>query len=110
MELGKTCRLDKSAIKSIEAYHWPGNIRELENKIKRAMIMSDDGQVRDTDLELTASDSGIPDLRTIRNEAERQALIKAMDISDSKVTKAAKMLNVSRPTLYDLLEKHGIKN
>ncbi len=54
-EIGKTCRLDKSAIAAIEGYTWPGNIRELENKIKRAIIMTEDGQTRNTDLELWRS-------------------------------------------------------
>ncbi|MCS3904339.1 two-component system NtrC family response regulator [Methylohalomonas lacus] len=109
-EIGKTCRLDKSAIAAIEEYTWPGNIRELENKIKRAIIMSEDGQIRNIDLELPDSKPDMPELRAIRSDAERQALVKAMDISNFKVSRAAKLLNVSRPTLYDLLEKHGIKN
>jgi len=108
-EVGKNCRLDKSAIAAIEAYSWPGNIRELENRMKRAIIMSDDDRIRSTDLELPDYEATMPDLRTIRDNAEREALIRAMDLGNGKISKAAELLGVSRPTMYDLLEKFGMK-
>lgn len=108
-EVGKTCRLDKSAIAAIEAYSWPGNIRELENRMKRAIIMSDDGRIRSSDLELPDYEASMPDLRTIRDNAEREALVRAMDLGNGKISKAAELLGVSRPTMYDLLEKFGMK-
>jgi two-component system, NtrC family, response regulator len=108
-EVGKNCRLDKSAIAAIEAYSWPGNIRELENRMKRAIIMSDDDRIRSIDMELPDYEATMPDLRTIRDNAEREALVRAMDLGNGKISKAAELLGVSRPTMYDLLEKFGMK-
>jgi len=103
-----------SAIQAIEAYHWPGNVRELENKIKRAVIMADGDYVTAEDLELgPAADKTdeVPllDLRHVREEAERKALQRALTLANNNVTQAAEMLHVSRPTLYDLLSKYGLK-
>jgi two-component system NtrC family response regulator len=109
-ETGKTCRLDKSALAAIEAYPWPGNIRELENRLKRAVIMTEDGHIRDKDLELPEFKAGMPDLRTIRDNAEREALVRAMQLAGGKVSRASEMLGISRPTLYDLLGKYGMKS
>jgi len=104
--------LSEDALRAIEAHHWPGNIRELENCIKRATIMADGNQVTAEDLGLPATgESTEPsfDLRTVRDEAEKKAVIAALARSNGNVLKAAEMLGVSRPTLYDLMHRLGLK-
>lgn len=103
----------EDALHAIEAYHWPGNARELENRIKRAAIMADSNRVTvadlDLDLENEASEPEPLNLRAVREEAERRAVQRAMVLSGDRVAQAADMLGVSRPTLYDLMEKYGLK-
>ena len=106
--------LSEEAIRAIEAHGWPGNIRELENCIKRAVIMVDGNQITAQDVGLTAPDqydhdNNSFDLRTIREKAERNAIISAMGRVNGNVVKAAEMLGVSRPTLYDLMHRLGLK-
>ncbi|MFN3789587.1 PEP-CTERM-box response regulator transcription factor [Massilia sp.] len=99
------------AIAAIEAYNWPGNVREMENTIKRAVIMADGSTI-------VADDLGLPgeaameepiNLRQVREEAEYKAIVKALARVDGNIVKASEMLGVSRPTLYDLMGRHGIK-
>lgn len=99
------------ALALIESYPWPGNVREMENCIKRAVIMAEGPQINAEDLGLpTASASEMPiNLRQVRDEAEYKALVKALARVDGNIVKAAELLGVSRPTLYDLLNRHGIK-
>jgi two-component system NtrC family response regulator len=97
---------------AIEAYPWPGNVRELQNRIKRAVIMAEGSQVTRDDLELPASDEVSPEatfnLRRVRDEAEARALRRALQWVDGNISRAAELLGVSRPTLYDLLKKHAL--
>ncbi len=108
-----TLSLCEDAVRAIEAHHWPGNIRELENCIKRAVIMVDSNQITSQDIGLNfpeADDGGRSlDLRTIREKAEKNAIILAMGRVNGNVVKAAEMLGVSRPTLYDLMHRLGLK-
>jgi two-component system NtrC family response regulator len=102
------------AITDIETYQWPGNVRELENKVKRAVIMAETNQVTSGDLELLSNDgvSVEPEslnLRQVREEADKRALHSALSSVDNNVSKASEILGVSRPTLYDLMNKYGIK-
>ncbi len=102
------------AITDIETYQWPGNVRELENKVKRAVIMAETNQVTSGDLELLSTDgvSVEPEslnLRQVREEADKRALHSALSSVDNNVSKASEILGVSRPTLYDLMNKYGIK-
>ena len=99
------------ALAMIEAHTWPGNVREMENCIKRAVIMADGPQITAEDLGLGNSDvvEEPINLRQIRDEAEYGAVVKALARSDGNIAKAAELLGVSRPTLYDLLERHGIR-
>lgn len=99
------------AIAAMETYDWPGNVRELESRIKRAVIMADGNQIRAEDLELSEkSMEAVPlNLKEVRDEAERKAIIRAMTHSNQNITDAANALGVTRPTLYKLLERLGLK-
>lgn len=103
------------AVRAIEAHPWPGNVRELLNAVKRAAIMADGQRV-------TADDIGLPvpgevagegpsdlDLRSVREAAERQAIIAALARSNGNILRASEILGVSRPTLYDLMHRLAIK-
>ncbi|HWW81677.1 MAG TPA: PEP-CTERM-box response regulator transcription factor [Steroidobacteraceae bacterium] len=108
---GKPTRgLAPDAIRAIQAHRWPGNVRELENRIKGAVIMAEGAVV-------TASDLGLQDpgenpdhlnLRVARQRAEAQAARQALAVAKGNLSRAAELLGVTRPTLYDLLEKHRI--
>jgi two-component system NtrC family response regulator len=96
---------------AIENYAWPGNVRELENKIKGAVIMAEGKQVTAADLGLAAAQAEAPNLnlREVRREAETRAIRRALAFSNDNVSQAAKALGITRPTLYDLMEKYGIQ-
>jgi len=96
---------------AIQNYRWPGNVRELENKIKGAIIMTEGKHVTAADLALTDADDTPPslNLREVRRKAESEAIKRAVVHSSGNISKASKMLGITRPTLYDLLEKYGIK-
>jgi len=107
-------RLSADAQAALAAYPWPGNVRELENKVKRAVIMAEGDQITAADLDLpaTATGGGLPPpttLREIRERAERDAVQNALHQAQGNVTKAAKLLDISRPTLYDLMQHHNIR-
>lgn len=93
------------AIAAIENHDWPGNIREMENKIKRAVIMADGKNVTREDLGLAEAGDLSLNLRHVRQEAERNALLRALSMTDNNFSAAAKLLGITRPTLYDLLKK-----
>jgi two-component system NtrC family response regulator len=98
------------AIKAIEAYPWRGNVRELENTINSAVIMADGKQIGPGDLSLGAiGGADVLDLRQVRSEAEKRAIQRAMANVGGNLSRVADLLGVSRPTLYDLLEKYGLK-
>ncbi|MDH5570726.1 MAG: PEP-CTERM-box response regulator transcription factor [Gammaproteobacteria bacterium] len=112
-EQGKKIKgFTKEAIIAIENHEWPGNVRELKNRIKRAVIMADTKQITAEDLELSVpedhSDNSVFDLREVRESAEREIIIKALNNTNGKVAPAAELLGVSRPTLYDLIQKLNI--
>jgi len=99
------------ALVAIAAHDWPGNVRELENRIKRAVIMCEGPTLSAADLDLvSAEDNGKSlDLRAVREEADQRTIRRVLSITDGNMTQAAKMLGVSRPTLYDLMRQHNIK-
>ncbi|MES2263505.1 MAG: PEP-CTERM-box response regulator transcription factor [Pseudomonadota bacterium] len=106
-----TLHFRPEALAAIEAHGWPGNVRELENCIKRAVIMAEGNQITLEDLGLpdaTLPDESI-DLRQARNAAEYRVMVKALGRVDGNILRAAELLGVSRPTLYDLMSHHGIK-
>lgn len=95
---------------AIEAYSWPGNVRELENKIKGAVIMADGKQVTAADLGIDGIEQ-VPEslnLREVRQRAESKAIRVALMKSFGNISRAAEQLGVTRPTLYDLLNKYGL--
>lgn len=98
------------AIEAIESYSWPGNVRELENRIKRAVIMSEGKKITLEDLEMKAvagKREGLV-LKDAREILEKGLILKAIARNENNLTKAASELGISRPTLYDLMEKLGI--
>ena len=99
------------AITAIENYAWPGNVREMENCIKRAVIMAEGSQIALADLGLPGTQSAPEpvNLRQVREEAERAAVVKALSRAKGNVAQASDMLGVSRPTLYDLINRYGLK-
>jgi len=99
------------ALSAIENHPWPGNVREMENCIKRAVIMADGPLISLDDLGLSASpvDEEPINLRQVREEAEHKAVLKALARVDGNIAKAAELLGISRPTFYDLMSRHGIK-
>jgi two-component system NtrC family response regulator len=99
------------AIKAIEAHHWPGNVREMENCIKRAVIMADGPQISVEDIGLSTSDivEEPINLRQVREASDYRAIVKALARCDGNITKAAEQLGISRPTLHDLMNTHGLK-
>jgi two-component system NtrC family response regulator len=99
------------ALAALEAHAWPGNVREMENMIKRATIMADGSQITAADLGL---DTGVAEvqpfnLRQAREHAERLAVSRALAHSDGSIAQAAELLGITRPTLYDLMAKIGLK-
>ncbi len=101
----------QDAQSAIQNYSWPGNVREMENKIKGAVIMVEGKQVTAADLGLSDVDTAGPDLnlREVRRQAESRAIKRALVFSAGNISRAAKMLGITRPTLYDLLEKYDIQ-
>jgi two-component system NtrC family response regulator len=99
------------AIASIEAHAWPGNVRELENVIKRAVIMADALTISAADVGLGPADAepAILNLRRVREEAEKDAVLRVLGRVNGNYSKAAELLGVSRPTLYDLMHRCGLK-
>ncbi|NOS88055.1 MAG: PEP-CTERM-box response regulator transcription factor [Methylococcaceae bacterium] len=98
------------AANAIESYAWPGNIRELENKIKRAVIMADDNYISFEDLELEENvDATMPfNLKVVREVAETSAIRRALTYSNNNISNTARLLGVTRPTLYALFDKYSI--
>jgi two-component system NtrC family response regulator len=102
------------ALQAIDEGRWPGNVRELENRIKRAVIMADGKLVTKADLDLARGGEGDGEeawlnLRSAREAADRVAIRRAMTQSEGNISAAAKLLGISRPTLYDLLKQYRMQ-
>ena len=101
------------ALQAIDAARWPGNVRELENRIKRAVIMADGRLVMREDLDLAGNSEEAGEswlnLRAAREAADRVAIRRAMMQSEGNISSAAKLLGISRPTLYDLLKQYRMQ-
>jgi two-component system NtrC family response regulator len=103
--------LAPDALAAIDAWGWPGNVRELENRMKRAIIMTDGKLLTAADLDLEApGDNEEPlNLRSAREAADRKAIRHALARTEGNISGAAKLLGISRPTLYDLLKQHEMQ-
>ncbi|MBS0481195.1 MAG: PEP-CTERM-box response regulator transcription factor [Proteobacteria bacterium] len=100
------------ALASIDAWHWPGNVRELENRVKRAVIMADDKLIHAHDLDLSgddAEDAQALNLKSAREAADRRVIRHALARSEGNISSTAKLLGISRPTLYDLLKQYEMQ-
>jgi len=101
----------EEAANAIQNYAWPGNVREMINKIKRATIMCEGKRVTAEDLELQQVEGGakeIFNLRQVREDAEKAAIKQALESSEFNMSKAARLLGVTRPTLYSLTDKYNL--
>jgi len=104
--------LAPDAIDTIEAHGWPGNVRELENVIKRAVIMAEGKVLHAADLGLDPGGAAeiVLNLQAVRERAERNAAVRALGRANGNITKAAELLGISRPTMYDLMARAGLKS
>jgi two-component system NtrC family response regulator len=103
--------LSEAAVAAIETHRWPGNVRELENVIKRAVILADGPviEAHDLGLDVSPEDQEPLNLREARESAERRELARALARANGHLSKAAELLGISRPTLYDLLNRFGLR-
>lgn len=98
------------ALAAIDAWRWPGNVRELENRVKRAVIMADGKQVTAADLDLDgAADDGPINLKAAREIADRRAIRHALARAEGNISGTARLLGISRPTLYDLMKAYDLQ-
>lgn len=103
-------RFSSAALRAMQQYHWPGNVRELENRVRRAVIMADKSAITENDLEITPllTPSAATSLKEAREALEKDMVQKALERHKGNLTQAALDLGISRPTLYDMLEKYKI--
>ena len=107
----RTLHFSAAAMHALESYGWPGNVRELEHMVQRAVIMSETRLLEPEDLglsNLAAQSAKATTLRDAREQADRSMIIAAIETQHNNMAKAARMLGISRPTLYDLARKHGL--
>lgn len=109
MKLGaKTFAPD--ALAAIDAWAWPGNVRELENRVKRAAIMAEGKLVTAADLDLdSGAEAGPINLKAVREAADRRAIAHALSRADGNISGTARLLGISRPTLYDLMKAYDLQ-
>ena len=100
------------ALRAMERHSWPGNVREMQNRVRRAVIMVSGSRVSANDLELgtgkSGTASGATTLRQAREQIERDLIQQALKRHAGKITSAAAELGISRPTLYELMDKLGV--
>jgi two-component system NtrC family response regulator len=100
------------ALAAIDGWPWPGNVRELENRVKRAVIMADGKLVTAEDLDLDdaeGSEAEALNLKSAREQADRKMIRHALARSEGNISNTAKLLGISRPTLYDLLKQYDLQ-
>ncbi len=100
----------QSALRAIQTHPWPGNVRELENRVQRAVILAQDAYLRPEDMELAEvpPEEAPRSLAEARDQAELALVVEALTRNAGNVTRAARDIQVSRPTLHDLMRKHGL--
>ena len=99
----------EDALAAIDSHPWPGNVREMENKVKHGAIMAEEKVLTPDDLGLMMNESLLLNLRMVRENSERDAISQALAIADGKIAAAAKLLGITRPTLYDLMNKYNMR-
>ena len=100
------------ALTAIDGWGWPGNVRELENRVKRAVIMADTRLVGAEDLDLGTDEDGASDvlnLKAAREQSDRKIIRHALARTEGNISGTARMLGISRPTLYDLLKQYDLQ-
>jgi len=99
------------ALTAIDEWPWPGNVRELENRMKRAVIMAEGKLITAEDLDLEPKEEALlpVNLKSVREQADRRAIRHALARSENNISSSAKLLGISRPTLYDLLKQYGLQ-
>ncbi len=104
-------RFAPDALEAVESHLWPGNVREMENCIKRAVIMAEGSRIGadDLGLEKAVGEAEPFNLRQIRDKAEREVIARVLSRVNGNIVNAAELLGVSRPTLYDLMNRHGLR-
>ena len=93
----------------LRSYDWPGNVREMQNRIRRGVVMAEGDFIEPSDIDLQASGQEIKTLKQLRDEAEIKAISMALARNNYNITRAAHDLDISRPTLHDLLKKHDVQ-
>ena len=108
--LKRKVRFSPEALEALVKYQWPGNIRELENKVHRAVIMAASRVIGPGDLDLVPSDviDTLPTLKEARDQSERRLIVNALVRSRGNISRASRALDISRPTFHDMLTKHSI--
>jgi two-component system NtrC family response regulator len=103
--------MSSAALNAIDQWQWPGNVRELENRVKRAVIMADGKFVTADDLDFGDEDDDelLLNLKAAREAADRKAIKRAIARTEGNISGAAKLLGISRPTLYDLLKQYDLQ-
>jgi len=105
-------RFSRGALETIRKYDWPGNIREMQNSVKRAIVLAAGNSIKAGDLELDAVGSqthNAASLKGARDATEREMLAGALRRNNGNISRTAKSLGISRPTLYDLMARHGLQ-
>lgn len=112
LEIGAAKSFDNDAVEAIKAYHWPGNVREIINKIRRAIVMSDGNSITPHDLDISGHDivcaSVDVSLRNVKENIEKKKIKEALDACGHNISQAAKVLGISRAGLYNYKKKYGL--
>jgi two-component system NtrC family response regulator len=105
-------KFSKPALEAIRRYHWPGNVRELQNRVKRAIVLAEGPFIGPGELELDMPDGNTeaasPTLKEAKETLEREILANTLRENNGNISKTAKALGISRPTLYDLMSRYGL--
>jgi two-component system, NtrC family, response regulator len=106
-------KFTKTAREALRRHTWPGNVRELQNRIQRALVLADGNIISAVELELALSDDGHENGQASLKEAtqkyERSLITRALEKFDGNISKTARVLEISRPTLYEMMERYGLR-
>jgi two-component system, NtrC family, response regulator len=106
-------RFSKPALDAMRRHSWPGNVRELQNRVQRALVLSDGKTISPAELDLSviseAREGAQGSLKEARQEFERDIIVRALKENGGNISKTARAIGISRPTLYELMERHGLR-